>query len=128
MRSRNATLGLWVVQGLLAALFVFAGSMKLTFPVEVMNQQVALPAWFLRFIGACEVLGAIGLVLPTALRILPILTPAAATGLAVIMTGAVIVTAIAVSASQAIMPLIVGLLCAVVIYGRRSARRAVWHA
>src|SRR5215471_12290210 len=108
MKTRKATIGLWVVQGLLAALFLFAGSMKLVLPVESLTQQVALPGWFLRFIGTCEVLGAIGLVLPTALRVLPILTPIAATGLVVIMTGAVIVTTVAVSASQAIVPLIVG--------------------
>ena len=125
MWTRGATIGLWVVQSLLAALFVFAGSMKLILPVEVLTQQVALPGWFLRFIGTCEVLGAIGLVLPTALRILPILTPVAATGLAVIMTGAVVVTLVAVGASQAIMPLIVGLFCAIVIYGRRPAKLAI---
>jgi len=124
MKTRKATIGLWVVQGLLAALFVFAGSMKLILPVEALTQQVALPGWFLRFIGTCEVLGAIGLVLPLALRILPFLTAVAATGLAVIMTGAVVVTVVAVSASQAIVPFFVGLLCAIVIYGRRPATQA----
>ena|SRR5215468_7466443 len=125
MWAKKATIGLWVVQGLLAALFLFAGSMKLTLPVDALTQQVALPGGFLRFIGTCEVLGGIGLVLPTALRILPILTPVAAAGLVVIMAGAVIVTLVAVSASQAIVPLIVGLLCAIVIYGRRPEALAV---
>jgi len=127
MWTKKRTIGLWVVQGLLASLFVFAGSMKLILPVEALTQQVALPGWFLRFIGTCEVLGAIGLVLPAALRIVPILTPVAATGLAAIMSGAVIVTAVAASASQAIVPLIVGLACAVVIYGRRPASPTVVH-
>lgn len=125
MWARKTTIGLWVVQGLLAALFLFAGSMKLILPVDALTQQVALPGLFLRFIGTCEVLGGIGLVLPTALRILPILTSVAAAGLSVIMTGAVVITLVAVSASQAIVPLVVGLLCALVIYGRRPAVPAV---
>src|SRR5262245_6919288 len=119
MWARKTTIGLWVVQGLLAALFLFAGSMKLILPVDALTQQVALLGLFLCFFGTGEVLGGIGLVLPTALRILPILTSVAAAGLSVIMTGAVVITLVAVSASQAIVPLVVGLLCALVIYGRR---------
>jgi len=56
--KRNITL--WVIQGLLAALFLFAGSMKLVLPIEAMAGPVSLPGWFLRFIGVAEVAGAIG--------------------------------------------------------------------
>src|SRR5882762_2650328 len=59
----------WIVQGLLAALFLFAGSAKLVLPLDQMAGPVALPGWFLRFIGVAEVLGALGLVLPGLLRI-----------------------------------------------------------
>src|SRR5262249_11429635 len=97
MQTKKARVGLWVVQGLLAALFLFTGTMKLIMPIEALTQQVALPGWFLRFIGTCEVLGAIGLILPAALRIFPILTSFAAAGLVVIMAGAAAVTAVEVS-------------------------------
>ena len=85
-------IALWIVQGLLAALFLFAGGMKLITPIEEMTKQIAMPGWFLRFIGVAEVLGAIGLILPWLLKIRPGLTPLAAAGLAVIMIGAVVVT------------------------------------
>jgi uncharacterized membrane protein len=58
---------LWMVQGLLAALFLFAGGTKLVLSLETLNSmsnQTPLPGLFLRFIGVAEVLGAIGLILP----------------------------------------------------------------
>src|SRR6266566_2107385 len=58
------TTALWIVQGLLALLFLFAGSMKLILPVEMMTAQMPLPGLFLRFIGVAEVAGALGLILP----------------------------------------------------------------
>jgi hypothetical protein len=108
---------LWTVQGLLAALFLFAGMMKFVLPVEAMAGPVALPGPFLHFIGACEVLGGIGLVLPSLLRILPFLTPVAATGLSIIMIGATVISAVAGPAA-AIVPAVVGVLAAFVAYGR----------
>src|SRR5688500_15122771 len=81
-------MGLWIVQVLLAALFAFAGAVKLVTPIEEMALPFALPAVFIRFIGLCEVLGALGLVLPGLVRIRPDLTPLAAGGLAVLMVGA----------------------------------------
>ena len=47
--------GLWIVQVLLALLFLFAGSMKLVLPIEEMTKEIAMPGWFLRFIGVAEV-------------------------------------------------------------------------
>jgi hypothetical protein len=67
---------LWIVQWLLALLFLFAGGMKLVLPIEAMTKQMPLPGWFLRLIGVCETLGAIGLILPGLLRIRQSLTPA----------------------------------------------------
>jgi hypothetical protein len=110
---------LWIVQGLLALLFLFTGGMKLVLPIEVMTQQMPMPGWFLRFIGVAEVLGAIGLILPGLLGIRPGLTPLAALGLVVIMIGATVVTLAAIGVAPALIPLVVGLLSAFVAYGRR---------
>ena len=110
---------LWIVQGLLALLFLFTGGMKLILPVEVMTEQMAMPGWFLRFIGVAEVLGAIGLILPGLLGIRLGLTPLAAAGLVVIMIGATALTLLAgLGITPALIPLVVGLLAAFVAYGR----------
>ena len=87
--GRGWTIGLWVVQILLAAFYLYAGINKLTQPVEVlgaMNMAFALvvPEWLTRFIGLAETLGAIGLILPALTRILPRLTPLAAAGVSII--------------------------------------------
>lgn len=109
---------LWIVQGLLAALFVFSGGMKLVLPIEKMTDPVALPGLFLRFIGVCELLGGIGLILPSLLRIRPGLTPLAAAGLIVIMIGATVITLAYIGIASAVIPLLVGILAAFVAYGR----------
>jgi hypothetical protein len=108
----------WSVQGLLALLFLFAGGMKLVMPIEMLKGPVALPGLFLRFIGVCEVLGAIGLVLPGLTRIRTGLTPLAAAGLVIIMIGAVVVTLAGGVVAPALVPAVVGLLAASVAYSR----------
>jgi len=113
---------LWAVQGLLAALFLFAGSMKLVLPLEALAGPVSLPGLFIRFIGVAEVAGALGLVLPTMLRIQPRLTPVAAGGLIIIMIGATIITGIAGPVTMALVPGLVGVLLGLVAYGRIKAR------
>ena len=112
------TRALWIVQGLLAALFLVAGGTKLVLPIEEMTQQMPLPGWFLRFIAVAEVLGALGLILPGLLRIRPGLTPLAAAGLVIIMIGATVVTLMTADVALALIPLAVGLLSAFVAYGR----------
>ena len=109
---------LWIVQGLLALLFLFAGGMKLVLPIEELTAQMPLPGLFVRFIGVAEVLGGLGLVLPGLLRIRPGLTPLAAAGLVIIMIGATVITAMMMDVALALMPLVVGLLAACVAYGR----------
>jgi hypothetical protein len=114
---------LWVIQVLLALLFLFAGGMKLILPTDVLiamgpPTQLVLPGLFLKFIGLCEVLGALGLILPGVLRIRPGLTPLAATGLVIIMIGAVATTIPYLGFSMAITPIVAGLLAAFVAYGR----------
>lgn len=116
-------IALWIIQILLALLFLFAGVTKLVLPIEVLMSmgspnQVVLPGLLIRFIGVCEVLGALGLVLPGVFRRRQELTPLAAVGLAIIMIGAVIVTIMGDGVVMAISPLVVGLLCALVAYGR----------
>ena len=110
---------LWIVQGLLAALFLFAGGMKLILPAEAMAAPIALPTPFMRFIGVAEVFGAIGLILPWATGIRSGLTSLAAGGLVIIMAGATTVTVLGGPAPVAAVPLIVGMLSGTVAYGRR---------
>ena len=110
---------LWTIQVLLAALFLFAGGFKLAVPGDQLAAAApGMSVPFLRFIGTMEVLGALGLLLPALFRIKQFLTPLAASGLVVIMTGAVIVTAMTVSVPGALFPLVVGVLAATVAYGR----------
>ncbi len=112
---------LWTVQALLALLFLFAGSVKLILPIEALTKEMQLPGLFLRFIGAAEVLGALGLILPGVLRVRPRLTPLAALGLIVIMIGATGLTAVGSHAAGAVFPLVVGLLLVFVAYNRKSS-------
>ena len=109
---------LWVVQGVLALLFLFAGGMKLALPIEAMKGPIELPGLFLRFIGVAEVLGAIGLILPRLLGIRPGLTPLAAAGLVIIMMGATVITAMGGAVAPALVPLGVGALSAFVARGQ----------
>ena len=111
---------LWIVQVLLALLFIFSGAMKFVMSVAEMNQQapVVLPGLFLHFIGLCEVLGGIGLILPALLRIKPGFTPLAAAGLALITMGATVITLMGPMKGLALLPSITCLLCIFVAYGR----------
>jgi uncharacterized membrane protein YphA (DoxX/SURF4 family) len=113
-------IALWIVQALLAALFLFAGGIKLVMPMEEIMKQmpIPLPGWFVLFTGVVEVLGAIGLILPWLLRIRPDMTPLAAAGLVIVMIGATVYTLAAGDIASSLIPLAVGLLCAFVAYGR----------
>lgn len=115
-RKLNAIL--WIIQGVLALVFLFAGGVKLILPVAAMAKQVALPGWFLRFIAVAEVTGALGLLLPGITRIRTGLTHLAASGLVIVMIGATCITAARISALSALSPLVVGLLAAFVAYAR----------
>lgn len=111
----------WTLQILLAFAFAAAGTMKLITPQpqlvangmgwaqDFSNTQVKL-------IGAAEVAGAIGLVAPVATGILPVLTPTAAAGLAALMIGAVMTHA--ARGEPFVVPLVLGLLAAVVVWLR----------
>jgi hypothetical protein len=117
---------LWIVQALLALVFLFAGGVKLVTPLDVLYAQMPLPlpGIFIRFIGLCEVLGALGLLLPGITRVRPELTSLAARGLVLIMLGAAMFTP-PEELSLAAIPVVIGLLAAFVAYGRapRTAQR-----
>ena len=118
---------LWIIQILLTLLFLFAGGTKLFMSEAALTQMappnsIMLPILLLRFIGLCEVLGALGLILPGITRIRRGLTPLAACGLLIIMIGAVVISVMGLGAAAAITPLVAGVLCAVVAYGRRDWR------
>ena len=110
---------LWIIQSLLSLLFIFAGVMKFLMPVAEMQKgsPVVLPGWFFHFIGVCEILGGLGLILPALLRIKPGLTPLAATGLGIITLGAAVIT-LKMSISMAAFPFVVCLLSFFVAFGR----------
>jgi hypothetical protein len=116
--GRRLTVVLWIVQALLALVFLFAGGSKLVMSIEEMTKDVALPGAFLRFLGVAELAGALGLILPGLLGIRPGLTPLAAACLVIIMIGATVITATTMGIGLALIPLTVGLLAAFVAYGR----------
>ncbi len=116
-------IALWIVQALLALAFLGAGGMKLVTPVDDLIAQGMTwieqgPSGLVRFIGLSEVLGALGLVLPSALRIQPRLTPIAASLLVVVMVLAVGTHVATGDAAHAPPALILGLLSAFVAWGR----------
>jgi len=117
--SRKTRALLWVIQGVLAALFLFAGGMKLLAPLAMLAKMSPLPPLFIKFIGLAEAAGALGLILPGILRIKRGLTPLAAAGLVIIMIGAVTTTVATGPAGGAVVPFVVGLLATFVAYKRR---------
>lgn len=109
---------LWTMQILLAALFLFSGWMKVSLPLEQLTGQFPFPGWFVRFLGVAELAGAIGLILPWMLGIKPILTPLAASGLFLIMIGAVAFSLFTGGGVLTLIPFVVGIFAAAIAYGR----------
>ena len=116
-RAASSAKVLWATQGTLAVIFLFAGVSKLVMPASSLEES-GFPVLFIRFIGVCETLGGLGLVLPGLLRIRTGLAPLAAAGLAVIMAGAVVTTVAQGGAAVALFPLVVGGACAFVAVSR----------
>jgi hypothetical protein len=118
--SRKLSVALWTLQALLAVIFVMTGGLKLVTPADVLQAQSPLPVELTRFIGLCEVAGALGMLLPGLLRIRPGLTPLAAMGLLALMIFATILTPVLVTPDPVMMliPATVGVLAAFVGYAR----------
>lgn len=115
---------LWIAAGLLAVLYLGAGGMKLATPREKllenpnMGWTADFPAAAIKGIGAIEIVGAIGLILPWALDIAPVLTPLAAAGLAIVQIGAIIVHARRKETKALPMNVVLLVLAAFVAVGR----------
>ena len=118
--NRRTNIRLWVTQGALAALFLFAGAGKFAMSPEQLTEGSPFAAWFLYFIGGAEVLGAIGLILPWALRIKAGLTPLAAAGLTIIMAGAAVTTAVEAAPVLTGINLVIAAVLVSIITGRRD--------
>lgn len=118
-QARRTNIMLWVIQSLLAAIFLFAGGLKLMMPLDALAKaSPLLPALFLKFVSVCEIAGALGLILPGAFGIKRALTPIAAACLVVIMVGAVTLTVVTMPPQMAILPLVTGILATTVARGR----------
>jgi uncharacterized membrane protein YphA (DoxX/SURF4 family) len=113
-------IALWILQVLLALLYLMSGVMKFTMSADDMakNMPPHMSVGFIYFIGICEILGGIGLIVPWATGIMPKLTPIAAIGLVIIMIGATVVS-LPMGPQFAAIPAVAGILCAIVAYGRR---------
>lgn len=112
----------WVVQVVLALVFAAAGTRKVSQPKEKLQQAMAWVQDFstpmVRFIGSVELLAAIGLVLPAATHLAPVLTPLAATGLVVVMIGAALTHARRKESQLIVVNLVLLLLAAFVAWAR----------
>lgn len=92
--SKGLNVSLWIAQGLLATIYIMAGSIKTFQAIEALTQMLpwvdSVPSELVRFIGISELAGGIGLILPALLRIKPELTPIAALGLVAIQVLAIL--------------------------------------
>ena len=116
-------LTLWIIAGLLAAVFAAAGSMKLFQPKEkIVASGIKWPEdvsdTTVKLIGAVEVLGAVGLIAPAALHIAPVLVPLAAVGLVAVMIGAAVVHARRREAPMIAINVVLLIAAAAVAWGR----------
>jgi uncharacterized membrane protein YphA (DoxX/SURF4 family) len=121
--NKGMNIALWIVQVLLALAFGMIGGMKLFGSLEEMAKNpgaewiLEMP-WLVRFIGLSEVAGALGLILPAASRIKPILTPIAAAGIVLIMILAALLHAYRAEWSSIGTCFVFGAMAAFVMWGR----------
>lgn len=109
----------WIVSILLAVGFLFIGGSKVVMSMEALaSMAMGVPAVLLKTAGVAEVLGAVGLVLPAGTRILPVLTPLAASGLVVTMIGATVTNLVIGMPLIAVQTVVLGLLSGFVAWAR----------
>jgi putative oxidoreductase len=113
---------LWTLQVILAVLFAMAGTMKVFQPIDQLSQMLnwvtSVPVLLVRFIGVCELTAALGLLLPSLLRIMPSLTRWAALGIAAIMAFAMVFHLGRGETSVIGMNLVFGLIALFIAWGR----------
>lgn len=123
--NKRLHIGLWIAQGLLALVFTMAGAFKLLTPIDELAGKMSWiqesSPWLVRFIGASEFAGALGLILPSLTRIAPKLTALAALGLAVVMVLGAGVHVMHGEADRLPVNVILGALAAFVAWGRLRA-------
>ena len=118
-RVKSIDFWLWIVQWMLGLFFVLAsGAPKLLLPPEALPMPIPLPHAFLLFIGTCEVLGGLALILPGLTRVQPVLTPLAATALVALTICASAYQVMAGQPGSAGFAISVGLLAAFIAFGR----------
>lgn len=109
----------WILSGLLAVTFLFIGLAKVLTPAgDLESMAHGVPLALLRTAGTAELLGALGLILPAATRVLPILTPLAATGLVLTMTGATITNLVIGEYATMVATILLGALVGYVAWAR----------
>jgi putative oxidoreductase len=122
--SKALHVGLWVVQGLLGAMFLAVGAMKATQPIAVLVDTLgwpaAVPPALVRVIGVAEFLGGLGLILPAATRVKPMLTPPAAVGLATVLLFATMFHISRGELGTLPLPLVLGAVAAFIAWGRAA--------
>ncbi len=117
-------LALWIVAGLLAAVFLFSGSFKLVTPREKLLRTPGagwtndFSAGFIKGLGVIEISAAFGLILPAALDILPILVPVTAAGMAALMVGAAVVVIRRKESKHALVNMAYLAMAMAVVWGR----------
>jgi putative oxidoreductase len=113
-RPRATRIGTWAARILLSAQFIAGGALKLTGEASMvaMFDDIGVGAGLRLFVGACEVAGAVGLLVPRLVR-------PAATGLVLLMVGAVI-TNVAILQTDPVLPLVFGVLAGVVVASSRK--------
>jgi putative oxidoreductase len=121
-RSKALHIALWVAQVILGLMFLMAGFMKTTQPIDQLSPMMPwtgqIPSGLVRFIGISEFLGGLGLLLPAALRIKPQLTGWAAVGLVTIMVFAIIYHISKGEASVIGINIFLGAVAAFIAWGR----------
>lgn len=115
-------IALWIIQALLALIFLMAGFMKTFRPIDTLAEKMPwvtkVPSVLVRLLGIAELLGAIGLILPILTHILPWLTALAAVGLALIMLGAIVLHASKREIPVVGVTIVILILAVFVAYGR----------
>ncbi len=113
---------LWIIQVMVALVFMATGVLKVSQPKENLQNQMSwvkdAPALMVKIIGALEILGAFGLILPALTGIAPWLTPLAAVGLTLTMIGAIATHVRLAEYSKLLLPVVLFVLVIFIAYGR----------